>query len=255
VNSLSVQGRVVLYTSLAHGLVHVIELTYAALLLRIGDDFGQGEFMLGVIANVLAFTFGAGALPAGLLVDRLGSRRVITFYLLTAAVAAFLVGLSPNAFVLGVFLGLLGLSIGLYHPAGLALLAQAAEQRGMAFGYHGVAGNLGVALAPAMAIGLAVAVDWRLAYFVLAALALLMVLILNTIHLPEVERKPAATAEPVAARVFGRGRWYCPCSWSMPPIPSTASSTAAASRSCPPTWRRTCISASWALTRWPWPAL
>jgi MFS family permease len=204
VNSLSVQGRVVLYTSLAHGLVHVIELTYAALLLRIGADFGQDKFMLGVIANVLAFTFGAGALPAGLLVDRLGSRRVITFYLLTAAVAAFLVGLSPNVFVLGVFLGLLGLSIGLYHPAGLALLAQAAEQRGMAFGYHGVAGNIGVALAPAMAIGLAVAVDWRLAYFVLAALAVLLVLILNTIHLPEVERKPEATA---TAPVTAEGVW------------------------------------------------
>jgi MFS family permease len=199
VKNLSTQGRIVLYTSLAHALVHTIELTYAALLLRIGDEFGQGEFMLGVIANVSAFTFGVGALPAGVLVDRLGSRRVITFSFLAAAVASLLVGLSPNAFVLAVFLGLLGLCIGLYHPAGLSIIAQCAEKRGLALGYHGVAGNVGAALAPALAVGLAVAVDWRAAYFFLCGLALLLVLLLRVIHLPEVASRPAAAPAPAAA--------------------------------------------------------
>ena len=197
--NLSPQGRIVLYTALAHALVHTIELTYAALLLRIGDEFGQGEFMLGVIANVAAFTFGASALPAGVLVDRLGSQRVITFSFLAAAAAALLVGLSPNAFVLGVFLGLLGLSIGLYHPAGLSIIAQGAEKRGLALGYHGVAGNIGAALAPALAVGLAVAIDWRAAYFFLSGLALLLVLILQVIRLPEVGPRPTAAPAPAVA--------------------------------------------------------
>jgi len=199
VKNLSPQGRIVLYTALAHALVHTIELTYAALLLRIGDEFGQGEFMLGVIANVAAFTFGASALPAGVLVDRLGSQRVITFSFLAAAAAALLVGLSPNAFVLGVFLGLLGLSIGLYHPAGLSIIAQGAEKRGLALGYHGVAGNIGAALAPALAVGLAVAIDWRAAYFFLSGLALLLVLILQVIRLPEVGPRPTAAPAPAVA--------------------------------------------------------
>jgi MFS family permease len=199
VKNLSTQGRIVLYTSLAHALVHTIELTYAALLLRIGDEFGQGDFMLGVIANVSAFTFGAGALPAGILVDRLGSQRVITFSFLAAAAASLLVGLSPNAFVLGSFLGLLGLCIGLYHPAGLSIIAQGAEKRGLALGYHGVAGNIGAALAPALAVGLAVAIDWRAAYFFLSGLALLLVLLLRVIHLPEVVSRPAIASAPAAA--------------------------------------------------------
>jgi len=198
VKNLSPQRRIVLSTALAHALVHTIELTYAALLLRIGDEFGQGEFMLGVIANVAAFTFGAGALPAGILVDRLGSQRVIIFSFLTAAAAAALVGLSPNAFVLGVFLALLGLSIGLYHPAGLAVIAQGAEKRGLALGYHGVAGNIGAALAPALAVGLAVAIDWRAAYFFLSGLALLLVLLLRVIRLPEVRPRLAAAPTPAA---------------------------------------------------------
>ena len=197
--NLSIQGRIVLYTALAHALVHTIELTYAALLLRIGDEFGQGEFMLGVIANASAFTFGAGALPSGVLVDRLGSQRVITFGFLAAAAASLLVGLSPNALVLGVFLGLLGLSIGLYHPAGLSIIAQGAEKRGLALGYHGVAGNIGAALAPALAVGLAVAIDWRAAYFFLSALALLMVILLRAIRLPEVMSQPAAAPAPAVA--------------------------------------------------------
>ena len=197
--NLSTQGRIVLYTALAHALVHTIELTYAALLLRIGAEFGQGKFMLGVIANVAAFTFGASALPAGVLVDRLGSQRVITFSFLAAAAASLLVGLSPNAFVLGVFLGLLGLSIGLYHPAGLSIIAQGAEKRGLALGYHGVAGNIGAALAPALAVGLAVAIDWRAAYFFLSGLALLLVLLLRAIHLPEAVSRPAAAPAPADA--------------------------------------------------------
>ena len=197
--NLSTQGRIVLYTGLAHALVHTIELTYAALLLRIGHEFGQGDFMLGVIANGAAFAFGAGALPAGVLVDRLGSQRVITFSFLAAAAAALLVGLSPNAVVLGVFLALLGLTIGLYHPAGLAVIAQGAEKRGLALGYHGVAGNIGAALAPALAIGLAVAIDWRAAYFLLSALALLLVILLRIIRLPEVSARPAAVPAPAAA--------------------------------------------------------
>jgi MFS family permease len=199
VKNLSTQGRIVLYTALAHALVHTIELTYAALLLRIGAEFGQGKFMLGVIANVAAFTFGAGALPAGVLADRLGSQRVITFSFLAAAAASLLVGLSPNAFVLGVFLGLLGLSIGLYHPAGLSIIAQGAEKRGLALGYHGVAGNIGAALAPALAVGLAVAIDWRAAYFFLSGLALLLVLLLRAIHLPEAVSRPAAAPAPADA--------------------------------------------------------
>ena len=197
--NLSTQRRIVLYTALAHALVHTTELTYAALLLRIGDEFGQGAFMLGVIANVFAFAFGAGALPAGVLVDRLGSQRVITFGFLAAAAASLLVGLSPNAFLLGVFLGLLGLSIGLYHPAGLSIIVQGAEKRGLALGYHGVAGNIGAAMAPAIAVGLAVAIDWRAAYFFLSGLALLLVLFLWAIHLPEAVSRPAAAPAPAAA--------------------------------------------------------
>jgi MFS family permease len=196
---MSSQGKLVLYTSLAHALVHALELTYAAILLRIGDEFDQGKFMLGIIAQIAAFAFGASALPGGALVDRLGAQRVLYFAFLGAAAGAFLVGMSPNVFFFGAFLALLGLAIGLYHPAGLSLIAQAATRRGLVFGYHGVAGNIGVALAPAIAVGISAAAGWRWAYFFLAALALALAIVLRFIHLPtSKEGEPVqATTRPV----------------------------------------------------------
>jgi MFS family permease len=198
----SPQWRLIGYVSVAHGSVHTMELTYAALLSRIDDAFGSGLFVLGIVATAFAFTFGASALPSGLLVDRLGSRQVLYVCFLGAAGAALMAALSTNVAMLGLFLALLGLAIGLYHPAGISLIAQAAQQRGMALGYHGVAGNIGVAVAPALAVGLAEAFSWRAAYFFLAGLGVLVALMIRGVQLRETEASETAaapTAVPASA--------------------------------------------------------
>lgn len=178
------ERRLITYTGFAHALVHVIELTYPALLSRIEEDFGVRAVILGTIASVFAWAFGGSAIPAGFLTDRLGSRRVLFYAFAGAAVSLVLVGLSPNAWFLAGALALLGFCIGLYHPAGLSLMAQGVRQRGLALGLHGVSGNLGQALAPALAVGLAIAVDWRLAYFALAGAAAVMAVVLSVTTLP-----------------------------------------------------------------------
>lgn len=210
------QGGLVACISTVHGLVHTIELTYAALLSRIDDEFGAGLFVLGIVANGFAFTFGFSALPSGVMVDRLGTRRVLMITLLLAAAAALLVATSPNPALLGLFLGFLGLSIGLYHPAGISFIAQATGQRGLALGWHGVVGNLGIAAAPALAIGVAEAAGWRWAYVLLALLAALAALSLRFVRLtqravvveeaaaPGVEDAPGAFSAAPAPRAAWR---------------------------------------------------
>ena len=198
------QRGLVVYVSVVHALIHTIEFTYAALLLRIDDEFGAGLFVLGIVANGFAFTFGISALPSGVLVDRLGTQRVLFIAFATAAVASLLVATAPNPLLLGLFLGLLGLSIGLYHPAGISLIAQVTAQgggargRGLALGWHGVAGNLGIAAAPVLAIGVAETLDWRWAYVLLAVLALLVAASLRIVRL---ERPAAPTPEPAVPLV------------------------------------------------------
>jgi predicted MFS family arabinose efflux permease len=180
------ERRLLTYTALAHALIHIIELTYPALLTRIADDFGVRAVILGTIASIFAWAFGGSAIPAGFLTDRLGSRRVLVYAFSGATVSLVLVGLSPNEWFLAGTLALLGFCIGLYHPAGLSLIVQGVRQRGLALGFHGVAGNLGQALAPALAVGLAIMVDWRLAFFVLAGVAAVMAVVLSitTLRLP-----------------------------------------------------------------------
>ena len=192
--------------SLAHATVHCTELTYAALLLRIGDEFGVDKLVLGFIANAFALAFGIGALPSGLLVDRLGSPRVLRVCFLTAAGASLLVALSPSPLALGILLTILGFCIGLYHPAAVSLIAQAAERRGLVLGYHGMAGNIGVAAAPAIALVFASTVGWRWSYVFLAGLALAMVILLQFLRLPALsDGRPradrAATAPQRTAKV------------------------------------------------------
>ena len=138
------ERAVVLSLSGMHALIHSTELAYAALLLRIEAEFGTDLLLLGVLANVSAFAFGLGALPAGLLADRLGSVHVLRITLAGSTIAAMLVALSPSELALGVTLALLGITTGLYHPAGFALLART-RRRTRNVALHGVVGTLGIA--------------------------------------------------------------------------------------------------------------
>jgi MFS family permease len=190
------ERRIVLYTASTHSLIHILEWTYAVLLVDIGDQYGAGFFLLGALSNVFSWAFGFAALPSGLLTDRLGTQRVLYLCLGSASLAAVLVGLSPNVWVLAVALAALGLAIGLYHPAGISLIAQGVRQRGMALGLHGVAGNLGIAATPLLAVTLADAFSWRAAYFFLAGLTLVLALALRPVRLTDGQRPAAPQPAP-----------------------------------------------------------
>src|SRR3972149_3729644 len=125
------ERRLITYTAAAHAVVHITELTYPALLSRIEDDFGVRAGILGTLAS------------------RRAARRVLFRACAGGPVSLVLVGLSPNAWVLAATLALLGFCIGLYHPAGLSLMAQGVRQRGLALGFPGGSGNGGQAPAPA----------------------------------------------------------------------------------------------------------
>ena len=173
--------RVIFPAALAHATTHSLELTFAALLVRIGLEFDASLAALGVVANVGTLTFGVTALPAGYLTDRFGPRAVISGALFAAAACALLVAASPTLPLLAVALAVLGAAIGLYHPPGTSMVSTVIERRGRAFALHGIAGNLGVALAPALATGVAILIDWRAAYVVLAALALVVALLVRRV--------------------------------------------------------------------------
>ena len=108
-----------------------MELVFAALLVRIGLEFGADLALLGAVGKRRARSPSAPSqCRQGLLVDRLGPRAVMTAAMAGASVFAVVVALAPNLALLAVALALLGAGIGLYHPAGTAMVATVSTRRG-----------------------------------------------------------------------------------------------------------------------------
>ncbi|OYR67617.1 MFS transporter [Halorubrum ezzemoulense] len=163
------ERRIVGFTAGSHGLVHTYELSIPILLTVWVGEFSTTAAALGVIVTLGYGLFGVGALPGGILVDRFGSKPLILACLAGMAGSFLAVSLAPTLPVLAVAVAIWGLTASVYHPAGLSLLSTSVDQRGTALGYHGIGGNLGIALGPLATALLLLAFDWRL---VTAALAL-----------------------------------------------------------------------------------
>jgi MFS family permease len=171
----------------AHGLVHTYELTLPILAVEAvwQASFptttlpGLGTvpttlFVLGLVVSAGYALFGLGALPGGVLADAYGSRPLIVGCLLGMGGSFVLLAFAPSLPVVALCLVVWGAAASVYHPAGLALISKGVEERGTAFAYHGIAGNLGIALGPlAAALLLLFFGDWRLAVGLLGVPALL----------------------------------------------------------------------------------
>jgi len=89
------EKQAVIYTSSCHGLVHILELTYGAVLIGIAQEFGTSLFVLGTLANIMGFAFGIMALPVGLLADRVSERRLLMLCCLGMEYPPSLLGSHP----------------------------------------------------------------------------------------------------------------------------------------------------------------
>ena len=124
-------------------------------------EFGTDYFHLGVVVTIFSYGFGLGALPAGYFADRFGPKPLITIYLLGSGL--FFIGIFPvnTLFAYGVIMGIIGMFCSLYHPAANALIARTFQQKGNAFAINGIAGSLGVAIAPVLSAALGSAFGWK----------------------------------------------------------------------------------------------
>lgn len=163
------ERKVVGFVCASHSLVHVAELYFAGLLLYMVQDFGASYETMGRVAAPLYFFFGATAPVAGWMAGRFGSFTTLAIYLTGCAVILPMIALTSTLGGLTLVLALLGVFIGLYHPAGLSGISRLSRRPGRALGYHGFAGNFGLALAPFIAVLLADAfgLGWRGSYAVL----------------------------------------------------------------------------------------
>jgi MFS family permease len=148
-------------TMIAHAMVHTYELSIPILMTLWLEEFTVTKAALGSIVAIGYGLFGLGAVPGGVLSDRFGSKRLIMGCLAGMGGAFLLLSTAQGLWMITAALVLWGAAASVYHPAGLALISKGVVRRGRAFAWHGMAGNVGIALGPLMTTIALIAFDWR----------------------------------------------------------------------------------------------
>ncbi|WP_436344331.1 MFS transporter [Natronorubrum sp. FCH18a] len=164
------------FTMLAHAVVHWFELAIPIFLVVWLDAFEVSVAVVGVVVALGYVPFGLGALPAGLLADRYGPKRLVVLCLAGTSVSFVTLAVATSIYAVAASLLCWGILASIYHPAGLALISTGVEDRGTVFAWHGIAGNVGIALGPFATATLLLVLEWRLVAVALAVPGLLATL-------------------------------------------------------------------------------
>jgi MFS family permease len=175
-----------------HSLLHLLLGIYPAVLLLLRETFAADYTTLGAIFTAATFIYGVGSVPAGFLVNRIHPMLLVRVFLLVAAAATAVAAAAGGTWVLAAGLLLLGLAASPYHACALTLLSRASGNDPRLIAHQGMAGSVGLALAPAFAALLAAAVSWRLPFVCGCAMA--VAIFLWTLTMPKIPNQTVSTA-------------------------------------------------------------
>ncbi len=185
------ERKVAWLASAAHFLTHGYMTLLPAVLVVLTGIEGLTFFEIGVIGTVGYLLYGAGSIPAGILTDRYGAKRMLTLGVIGMALTSILVGIAPVGWFFAVAYAVFGLSASIYHPSGLPLIAKHIEKKGKALGLHGIMGNLGLAISPLFAaLMIMIFNTWRAAYIVFGLIGLVFAFFMMKVR---VENEPELT--------------------------------------------------------------
>lgn len=152
--------------SVGHAFTHWYPATFYVLLPLIGHELGLTYAQIG---SILTMQYVAGAIsniPGGLLVDSFGRKGMLmAISLFWVGIPYLLMGFSSTYWMLLLLSALIGVGNNLWHPTAIPLLGNRyPERRGLVMSFHGMAGNVGDAVAPLTAgllLSAAVGLSWR----------------------------------------------------------------------------------------------
>jgi MFS family permease len=160
----------VLLFVLAHFGHHLVTALLVPLLPLIREEFALDYTQSGLMLSAFALSYGISQLLGGWLADRIGQHILVTIGICGVALAGFLVGLSQTYTMMIIFLGLMGVLGGGYHPASPPLISASVEpkKQGQALGFHLIGGSASHFLTPLIAAAIAMALSWRASFTILA---------------------------------------------------------------------------------------
>jgi len=180
--SLKRDVRIMTLVGGAHFTSHFFQLALPPLFPLLRDDFAVGYTQLGLLMGLFYAASGIGQTGSGFLVDHFGARRVLPCGMALLAGAMGVAGIAPAYWALAVAAILGGLGNSVFHPADYSIFnaSVSTSRLGRAYGIHGICGNLGWAVAPAVVVGLAGPLGWRGSLLTVGALGIAAALALST---------------------------------------------------------------------------
>jgi MFS family permease len=190
---------VFVYTWIAN---YLIRMALSALLPPIMEEFSLSYAQAGLLSSALFYAYAGMQLPAGVLGDRLGRKRMLIAGVLLGAAASAFTGLAATLTLLFVARLVTGLSQGFLFSNDRVIIAATTPREKMALG-QGISfsgAGLGTTLGLFMAGYLGTLLPWR-GVFLVFALPPLLAAVLLWRFVPE---PPHATAPPDPAWPFRR---------------------------------------------------
>jgi MFS family permease len=190
----------------AHLCSHFSQLLLPPLFPWLKEAFNTSYAELGFLMTIFFVVSCAVQTLSGFWVDRHGPRPVLYAGLGLLALAAFGFAASTSYAMLMGFAVVAGLGNGVFHPVDYTLINRkvSAPRLGHAYSVHGISGNLGWAVAPALLVPLTLLYSWRVA-LVAAGVLVLAVLLLCLGQGRRLALAPTAPAR-AAADASGEGR-------------------------------------------------
>src|SRR5262245_19440855 len=154
------------FINAGHLLDHLVMLVFPTVVIALAREWNQPYSELLPLALGGFIAFGAFAIPAGWLADHWSRYRMMVVFYFGIGGALFLTGFASTPWQIAAGLTLTGMFAAIYHPVGIAMLVSSPKNLGMALGWNGLWGNLGLAFAAIISGALMDLWGWRAAFFI-----------------------------------------------------------------------------------------
>ena len=180
VSSKRQQVGVISLISAGHFISHFYVICLAPLYIAMSNDLGVGFAELGLISSGFFLSGAILQMPAGLLVDRIGAKRVLFGGMFILALSITLAGLSGSYWILLFLFMLAGAGNCVFHPCDYVILSSSVDEDklGRAFSIHSFSGSAGFFAVPIAMPILMSLTSWQTALFIVGICGLLITSIL-----------------------------------------------------------------------------
>ncbi len=168
------ERKILFFTNAGHFFAHSLILIFPAITTPLATEFGLPFEEVLKISFLMYLFYGIGALPSGLITDRIHPRFSLAVYFIGIGTFSILTSFIRTKLQLEMTLMMMGIFLSLYHPAGIGLLSRFKKNRGMALGINGTFGSIGIAAAPFVAGSINYFLGWRAIYAIMGVFPTLL---------------------------------------------------------------------------------